>query len=227
MRCAAGAIGRIRWGVTSPLEQEDAPTADVPDESSPLHNPYAAPTFVAPTKRRREVRTDLVAVAMIGTYVLLSLAAAAADAFVLGGESTNDGGPPRVVAAALGLAWFGRRWARIPPEAQHAVAGKRIGPWLAVLFHFLPGFNFFWLFKAQTALRDGVNQALRKSADSSRIPRDPAIVAPLIYLGALIATRPLRTSWLYLVPVTLSPAAWTLHMGLIERAWAQRRKAFG
>jgi hypothetical protein len=103
--------------------------------------------------------------------------------------------------------------------------GKRIGPWLAVLFHFLPGFNLFWLFKAQVALRDGVNAALRKNAGQWIVPRQPAVLAPLVQLCSIAWLSMLRTSWFYLVPAALAPALWTLHMGWMERAWAHRRKA--
>jgi hypothetical protein len=125
------------------------------------------------------------------------------------------------------LVWLWRRWASLPAEAQRAVSGKRIGPWLAVLFHFLPGFNLFWIFKAHIAIRDGVNGALRKNGTPWIVPRQPAVLAPLVYLCSVVWLNMLRTSWFYVVPAALSPAVWTLHMGLIERAWAHRRKAIG
>jgi hypothetical protein len=211
--------------MTAPRESADpATTGSV--LSPALANPYAPPAFDAEPTRTRKTRTDRVAVAFVSLYAIASLTAVASDAMVLGGVvETNNSSVPRVVAAVLLFAWLWRRWASLPAEAQHAVAGKRIGPWLAVFFHFLPGFNFFWIFKAQIALRDGVNGALRKKGSAWIIPRQPAVLAPLVYLCSVFWLSMLRTSWFYLVPAALSPAVWTLHMGLVERAWRHRRKA--
>lgn len=186
------------------------------------HNPYAPPAHYA--RRRRRSKLDRTALVILGLYATSSIAAFAADASVLGGESTTDGGAPRLVAVCLLLLWLGRRWAALPAEAQKAVAGKRIGPWLAVLFHFLPGFDVFWLFKAQVALRDGVNGCLGPKSLGWAVPRPPAVLAPLGHLCSIFWFAMLRTSWFYLLPAALTPTLWVVHIGLIERAWAHRRR---
>jgi hypothetical protein len=72
----------------------------------------------------------------------------------------------------LGLAWLGSAYERLPQRLRLSCSpGALIGR------HFIPIYNLYWIFKAQTLLCDGLDALLAESGRRGDTPRALAIVA--------------------------------------------------
>jgi hypothetical protein len=111
-------------------------------------------------------------------YVVLQAMAMASDAcFYFGLTKLNAALVVRIVAGLVGLAWLGARWEGLPPR-RRLVGGKMVSAAGLQGLHFIPIYGLIWMFRAQHALCDAIDDTLdARGVRRQRAPRGLAVVA--------------------------------------------------
>lgn len=191
------------------------PSSPKPDEAdNPRLNPYAPPaTAIAKAAPRLEggVSRSL----WIWGYAVGQLAALGADAAYLtvGAGSNGYGLALRLVSAIVGLAWLGSAYERVPRRLRLACS-----PGALVGRHFVPIYNLYWIFKAQSLLCDALDMLLLERDQRRGAPRGLAVAGCALVLVSRIASG--LPGALFLMLMLANMAAWTMYMIAVERILA-------
>jgi hypothetical protein len=185
------------------------------DASDPRVNPYAPPA-AAIVKARPRRQGGALRSLWVWCYAAVQLVAIGTDiAYLTAGVGSNGYGLLlRYGSMILGLAWLGSAYERLPQRLRLSCSpGALIGR------HFIPVYNLYWIFKAQTLLCEGLDALLVESGRRGDTPRALASVACSLTLVARFVSG--LPGVLFVGFMLVLAGAWTMYMIAIEERLAR------